>query len=157
MKNECSGVDLKLKSLCIFHMFTAQLKTVVGNESAPNVKLAKVLENVKNVREHYEDRIEKHSIWESNTHNSIGLSSKCSACQSNWWLIVFVIFSVTVSAVVRHLLNLNFWVTSLQTASGFIFFGNLSTNHALSLTLDNFGENIDRGKPTPAESGFFLF
>lgn len=69
---------------------------------------------------------------------------------------MFVIFSVAVSAVVQHLLNFNFWVTSIQATSGSLFFGNLSTNYALSLALDNFSEIIDRGKPSPTESGFYV-
>lgn len=68
--------------------------------------------------------------------------------------VFIVIFSVPVSAVVRHLLNLNFWVTSLQANNDSPFFGNLlSTNYALSLNLENFYENIDGGSPTPTESG----
>lgn len=45
------------------------------NESAAYNKLGKVLDNVKYVREHYENKVVEQSIWESNVHNSIGLSS----------------------------------------------------------------------------------
>lgn len=125
-----------------------------GNENASKIRLAKVLENVRSIREQYENRVEEHPIWESNVHNSIGLSSKFSTCQSNWWLIVFIVnFSAAVSTVVRHLLNLNFWVTSLQANNESLFFGNLTTNYALLIALENFSVRIDYGSPTPNESG----
>lgn len=62
-------------------MSTAQLKTMHLNETGPHYKLAKVLENVKHVREQYENKVaeQEHSILESNVHNSIGLSSSSSS------------------------------------------------------------------------------
>lgn len=70
--------------MCVFHMSTAQLKTMHLNETGSHNKLMKVLENVKRVREQYETKVAEQSIWESNVHNSIGLSSFqfIFACQS---------------------------------------------------------------------------
>lgn len=56
-------------------MFTAQLKTTYWNESGMHIDTVKALENVKNIREQYESRRDEHSIWETNMHNSIGLST----------------------------------------------------------------------------------
>lgn len=64
-------------------MDTAQLETMHRIQTGPDDKLANVLENVKNVREQYENRMIEHTIWESNGHNSIGLSLKFSAYRSN--------------------------------------------------------------------------
>lgn len=70
-------------------------------------------------------------------------------------LIVFIdIFPVISSAVVQHLLNSSFWVTSLQANNDSLFFGHLTTNQPLSITMENFGELIDNGAPSPSESGF---
>lgn len=59
----------------------------------------------------------------------------------------------TLSTVVQHLLNLSFWVTSLQANNESLFIGNLTTNHPLSLNMENFAELIDNGPPSPSESG----
>lgn len=62
----------------------------------------------------------------------------------------------TPSVVVQHLLNLSFWVTSLQANDGFMYFGNLTTHYPLSITLDNFAGKIDSGAPSPTESGMWI-
>lgn len=58
-------------------------------ENGPHNELKKVVENIKTVREQYENRVEEPSIWNSNVHNSIGMSSKFSTCLNNRRLIVF--------------------------------------------------------------------
>lgn len=67
--------------------------------------------------------------------------------------ILYWSFPVAMHIVVRHLLNLNFWVTSLKEHNTTLLFGNLTANNPSSLTLGNFGEMIDIGAPSPAESG----
>lgn len=61
--------------------------------------------------------------------------------------------SAILSAVVQHLLNLSFWVTSLQANDESFYFGKLTTNLPQSLTIENFAELIDSGTPSPSESG----
>ncbi|XP_031619296.1 UPF0764 protein C16orf89 homolog [Contarinia nasturtii] len=105
-----------------------QLETCWNETGTYSSKLPKVLENVKYIREQYDNRLVDRSIWGSDVHNSI---------------------------VVQQLLNhstLNFWVTSLQANNAYLFFGNLTTDYPLSITHENFAENIDRGSPTPSES-----
>lgn len=91
-----------------------------NDTDAPN-KLDQVLDNVKIVREQYENKVaeREHSIWELNVHNSIGLSSpsssrkhqkkkknkNCATCQSSqlincicWhFLSFFFVFDVECS------------------------------------------------------------
>ncbi|XP_055301312.1 UPF0764 protein C16orf89 homolog [Sitodiplosis mosellana] len=109
------------------YLCEAQLKAMHFNGTGPHDKLEQVLDNVKHVREQYENKVaeREHSIWELNVHNSI---------------------------VVQHLLNLSLWVTSLESNNDGLFFGNLTTNYPLSLTLDNFADHIDDGAPSPSES-----
>lgn len=76
--------------MCSFSICsTAQLKTMHSNETGPDIELEKVLENMKTVREQYENQVKDPSIWNSNVHNAIGWSSKFSTCQNNRRLIVF--------------------------------------------------------------------
>lgn len=70
-------------------------------------------------------------------------------CKSNTLLDVDV-------TVIQQLLNLSFWIDSLETNDDMIFYGNLTTtNRTMSLTLENFAHNIDNGAPSPSESGEF--
>lgn len=136
----------------MFHMFIAQLITMHRNDSSPHILLSAVLESIRVLREQYE----QHGVgvsWESNEYNSIGMSMELenlplAASQAMYLLI----FSGHSNAVVEHLLNLSFWVTSLQANS--LFLGNLTNIRPLSLTIENFDELIDNGAPSPSESGF---
>lgn len=68
-------------------------------------------------------------------------------CKSNTLLDVDV-------TVIQQLLNLSFWIVSLEANDDMIFYGNLTTtNRTMSLTLENFAHNIDNGAPSPSESG----
>lgn len=83
--------------------------------------------------------------------------SKSHATGDSFYIHLFWYFSCGATrhthTVVQRLLNLNFWITSLQANGQSPFFGNLTTTQPLMITLDNFAELIDSGTPSPTESG----
>lgn len=140
--------------------FSAQLLTIDWNGysgSAHRAELNGILESIKRLREEYESRIREFPMWESNSiglslsmHKYVHLESKSTSTiiEFKWHF-----FRLILTVVVQHLLNLSFWVTSLEANDESPFFGNLTTNHPSVITLDNFAELIDGGTPSATESG----
>lgn len=59
--------------------------------------------------------------------------------------------------VIQQLLNVHFWVKSLEMNNNIFYYENLTTNRKMSLTHENFVDKIDMGAPLPNESGLVIF
>lgn len=150
-----------------FIVYCAALLSTIKLSPESNAPPIQILENIKNVREKYENQSKSEAISQSNLHSSIGEwrsyffpSSVFEIFVINCAMHLNVRISYTLIdvniAVIQQLLNLSFWIDSLEANDDMIFYGNLTTtNGTLSLTLENFAHNIDNGAPSPSESGEF--
>lgn len=155
------------KTKTFFIAYCVALLLTIKQSPGLNAPPIQILENIKNVREKYENQSKSEAIWQSNLHSSIG---EWRSSLFFGFLFIFKIFHFFNKlcrwlkrsknslhgdvAVIQQLLNISFWIDSLEANDDVIFYGNLTTtNGTMSLTLENFAHNIDNGAPSPSESG----